>query len=173
MSKYIKSHSNFVLKTKHQDTKDGVIYERDITTIGGRDRFSKGQVPVYRSGNFVITVNNEDTLYKKAATQEWKENESGNTWNLDILEGYEKDEKSSYDKRIVIKKDYYDLRDFSYFGSCSELMRASINGIIKKFPGELFVPVITAWVFNDSGNTKFYSEEITEAYQREHPSLSY
>ena len=141
MSKYIKSHSNFVLKTKHQDTKDGVIYERDITTIGGRDRFSKGQVPVYRSGNFVITVNNEDTLYKKTPSQEWKTNDEGDIWTLDVLDRYEKDDKSSYDKRLVIKKDYHDLRDFSYFGSCSELMRASINGIISKFPGELFTPV--------------------------------
>lgn len=163
MVKYVKSHSNYVLKSKHQETNNGVIYERDITTIGGRDRFSKGQVPIYRSGNFVITVNNDNTTHKKTTNQEWESNDSGDTWTLDILDNYEKDEKSSDDKKIVIKKDYYDLRDFAYFGSCSELIRASINDIIKKFPGELFVPTIKAWVFSDG--VKVYNEESAEDYK--------
>ena len=64
MTKYVKSYSNYVLKTKHQETNDGIIYERDITTIGGRDHFSAGQVPLYRSGNFIITINNDDTSHK-------------------------------------------------------------------------------------------------------------
>ena len=58
-NKYIKSYSNYVLKTKHQQTNNGTIFERDITTIGGRDQFAKGQVPIYRTGNFVITTNND------------------------------------------------------------------------------------------------------------------
>ena len=173
MTKFVKSYSNYVLKSKHQETNNGVIYERDITTIGGRDRFSKGQVPIYRSGNFVITVNNDNTIHKKTTSQEWESNESGDTWTLDILDNYEKDEKSSDDKKIVIKKDYYDLRDFAYFGSCSELIRASINDIIKKFPGELFVPTVTAFVFDDSGNTKFYSEDVAKLYESENTGLTY
>ena len=40
MADYIKSHSNFVLKKKHQDINSGVIYERDITTIGGLNQFA-------------------------------------------------------------------------------------------------------------------------------------
>ena len=53
---YIKSHSNYVIKKRHQDTNDGTIFERDITTIGGINRFSKGQLPIYNSGNFIITA---------------------------------------------------------------------------------------------------------------------
>ena len=53
---YIKSHSNYVLKTKHQLTKDGTVWERDMTTIGGLNQYAKGQVPIYKSGNFIITV---------------------------------------------------------------------------------------------------------------------
>ena len=56
---YIKSFSNYVLKRKQQDINSGTIYERDITTIGGLNQFAKGQVPIYKSGNFIITVNNE------------------------------------------------------------------------------------------------------------------
>ena len=97
MAKYVKSYSNYVLKTKHQETNDGIIYERDITTIGGRDHFSAGQVPLYRSGNFIITINNDDTSHKKSSTQGWESNLSGDTWTLDILSQYKKDEKSSYD----------------------------------------------------------------------------
>lgn len=58
---YIKSHSNYVLKSRHQLTNDGTILERDITTIGGLNQFSKGQVPIYKSSNFIITVNDSDT----------------------------------------------------------------------------------------------------------------
>jgi hypothetical protein len=162
MAKYVKSHSNYVLKTKHQEINDGIAYERDITTIGGRDRFAKGQIPIYKSGNFVITVNGDNTAYKKTPSQEWKGNDEGDVWTLDILKNYEKDEKSSYDERIVIKKDYYDLRDFAYFGSCSELIRTSVNNVIDKFPGELFVPTIDVWIFDDGA--KFYSKEVAEAY---------
>ena len=52
----IKSHSNYVLKSKHQVIEDGTIWERDITTIGGISDFPSGQIPVYKSGNFIISV---------------------------------------------------------------------------------------------------------------------
>ena len=54
---YIKTHSNYVLKKDHQTVADGTIWERDITTIGGVNQFSPGQIPIYRSNNFIITVN--------------------------------------------------------------------------------------------------------------------
>ena len=162
MGRYVKSHSNYLLKAKHQEISDGIIYERDITTIGGRDHFAKGQIPIYKSGNFVITVNNDNTAYKKIPSSEWKGNGEGDVWTLDILKNYEKDEKSSYDKKIVIKKDYYDLRDFAYFGSCSELIRTSVNNIIDKFHGELFVPYVDVWVFDN--DVKLYSLEAAKKY---------
>ena len=163
MARYIKSYSNYVLKKKHQTTNDGVIYERDITTIGGRDQFAKGQIPIYKSGNFVITTNNDNTAYKKTSSIAWEKNDTGeDVWTLDILENYEKDEKSSFDKKIVIKKDYYDLRDFAYYGSCSELIRASINNILKTYPGELYIPINKVWESSDG--ITFYTEEAASAY---------
>lgn len=151
---YIKSHSNYVLKKRHQNVNGGTIYERDITTIGGRNNFSKGQVPVYQSGNFVITVNNEDNVQKSIYSQGWEQNDNGEVWTLKSLEGLIKDETSSEDKKIVLKQDYYNLRDFAYFGSCSELIRASISDILKKYPGELFVPydntIVYTYTFNDT-----------------------
>ena len=64
---FIKSHSNYVLKKRHQDVYDGTIFERDITTIGGIGTFPMGQVPVYRSSNFIITVNGGNTVSKETA----------------------------------------------------------------------------------------------------------
>lgn len=151
---YIKSHSNYILKKRHQNVNGGTIYERDITTIGGRDNFSKGQVPLYQSGNFVITVNNDDNVQKSIYSDGWEKNEDGDIWTLENLEGIIKDETTSEDERIVLKQDYYNLRDFAYFGSCSELVRASVSDILKKYPGELFVPydgtVVSAFTYDDT-----------------------
>ena len=152
---YTKSYSNYVLKTKHQNSNKGTIYERDITTIGGRDQFAKGQIPIYKSGNFVITINNGREFYKKINPSEWYRNRIGDVWTTDELSLYTKDEKSSYDKKIEIKKDFYDIRDFAYYGSCAELVRGSINGIIRDFPGELYTP-------NDGGGkVHIYEDETT------------
>lgn len=162
--KYIKSHSNFVERTRHQLTNDGVIFERDITTIGGRDQFARGQVPIFRSGNFVITTSNDNNVYNKISDKQWQRNETGDIWTLDSLRPYEKDEKTSYDRKIVIKKDYHDLRDYAYFGSCSELMRGSINDILNTYPGELFVPYETLYVQNDGDGVQYTEEAARLAW---------
>ena len=137
----IKSHSNYVIRKRHQYTTDGTIFERDITTIGGLDQFAPGQVPVYRHGNFIITVNNEDNSSRHVMPVKWEENEDGNVWDVDALEK-QKSDPSSVEDSIVIKKDYYNLMDFAYYGSCAELIRGSVTDIIRRFPGELYAPYV-------------------------------
>jgi hypothetical protein len=141
---YIKSHSNYVLKTKHQNVNDGIIYERDAVTIGGLNQFAPGQVPIYKSSNFIITVNNEDNPSRNISSSKWEENENGEIWTLNDVTSASSANTTVDDAEIVIKQDYYSLRDFSYYGSCAELVRASINDIIRKFPGELYGPKITS-----------------------------
>lgn len=135
---YIKSHSNYVLKKKHQRTDDGVIYERDYTTIGGIDNFAARQVPKYKSGNFIITVNDENVQYKSNALNNWAENEHGTIWTYSDVKNASAETEYTEDK-IVLKNDYYKLSDFAYYGSCAELVRGSVNGILSTFPGELYV----------------------------------
>ena len=135
---FIKSHSNYVLKKKHQDISDGTIYERDITTIGGLNQFAKGQAPIYRSSNFIITVNAAPTPTKDGGGTKWVGNDDGDVWNLSNLSGMVVDDKTQDDTAVVLKQDYYDFTDFAYFGSLVELFRVSLLRIIRTFPGELY-----------------------------------
>ena len=139
---YIKSYSNYVLKRKHQDINSGSIYERDITTIGGLNQFAKGQVPIYKSSNFIITVNNESKTSRNHLNKGWEKNGSEDVWTLSNINESNGVESAEKTLKIVLKQDYYKLRDFAYFGSCVELIRASIIDIINRFPGELHVPRI-------------------------------
>ena len=135
----VKSHSNYVLKSRHQDVSDGTIYERDITTIGGVNQFAKGMTPIYRSNNFIITVRNDKGSTNTYGNSKWEKNRnSGNTWTLENLSGLTSSDESSDSTKIVLKQDYYDFCDFAYYGSLSELFRASITDILSRFPGELY-----------------------------------
>lgn len=134
---YIKSKSNYVIKTKHQNTNDGTIYERDAVTIGGIDQFAPNQVPIYKSGNFILTINNESNPSKKISNDKWEENDNGVVWTLNDVKNIDED-TDEINANIVLKKDYYSLKDFAYFGSCSELIRVSINDILTRFPGEMY-----------------------------------
>lgn len=137
MPQYIKSHSNYVLKKKHQEVNNGDIYERDITTIGGLNQFAPGQIPIYKSGNFIITVGNKDTSSRSIINERWEESTSGEVWTMDTIDTSTSSNDIENDLKIVLKQDYYDLSDFAYFGSCSELIRASLTDILARFPGEL------------------------------------
>ena len=154
---YIKSHSNYVIKDKHQLTNDGTILERDIATIGGLNKFALGQTPIYASGNFIITINNEGTSTKNYGSEnvfeEWTLNDINNSAVKNDINTNE----------IVLKKDFYSLKDFAYYGSCSELIRASITDIIRRFPGELYSPIINGGGINiyykSNGKTQILGNE--------------
>ena len=155
---YIKSYSNYVLKRKHQDINSGTIYERDITTIGGLNQFAKGQVPIYKSGNFIITVNNEIKSDRNFLNNSgWEKNGSEDIWTLSNINESNDVESAEKTLKIVLKQDYYKLKDFAYFGSCSELIRASIIDIVDRFPGELYIPSIPINKNEISGIPVFYT----------------
>ena len=140
MPQYIKSHSNYVLKSKHQTLADGsTIFERDITTIGGLNQFAPGQKPIYRSNNFIITVRDDGGISNQYNRKKWTENKvSGNIWTATALKSIVSNDDDNNDTKIVLKQDYYDFRDFCYYGSLAEMFRASITDIIARFPGELY-----------------------------------
>lgn len=157
MAKYIKSHSNFVVKSRHKDLQSSTIWERDITTIGGVDQYAKGQIPIYKSGNFIITVRNDGTYARDISQTKWTLNgASGDTWTQNAIDSIDSGTTVPVENDLLIrpKQDYYDLRDFAYYGSCVELIRGSINGIIQEFPGELFCESV-----NEEGRQMVYYEQ--------------
>lgn len=134
---YIKSHSNYVLKTKHQLTKDGTVWERDMTTIGGLNQYAKGQVPIYKSGNFIITVRGGGSSPRMYNTTNWDANKDGEVWTLNSLSSTTVSNSEDEEEKIVLKQDYYDLRDFAYYGSLTDLFQGSVTDALQRFPGEL------------------------------------
>lgn len=159
MPQYIKSHSNYVLKKKHQEVNNGDIYERDITTIGGLNQFAPGQIPIYKSGNFIITVGNKDTSSRSIINERWEESTSGEVWTMNTINASTSSNDIENDLKIVLKQDYYDLSDFAYFGSCSELIRSSLTDILARFPGEL-APAIESEKPLQAA-VAYYSDSIT------------
>jgi len=153
---FIKSHSNYVLRKKHQTTSDGTIWERDITTIGGVNQFAPGQTPIYKSSNFIITVRNDGKISNQYNQSKWKENESGDTWTLETISGMTSEFEDQNDVKIVLKQDYYDFCDFVYYGSLSEMFRASISDILQRFPGELY----------GTSENAYYTSAITVDFEK-------
>ena len=107
MADFIKSYSNYVLKRKHQDIDSGSIYERDITTIGGLNQFAKGQVPIYKSSNFIITVNNETKAQRNFLNDGWEKNGSEEVWTLNNINDATDIESAEKTLKIVLKQDYF------------------------------------------------------------------
>lgn len=150
----IKSHSNYVLKKKHQEIEDGTIWERDITTIGGVNQFSPGQIPIYKSSNFIITVRNDGKVSNQYNQTKWKANEDSDIWTIGDVTNMSSEFEDQNDVKIVLKNDYYDFCDFAYYGSLTELFRASINDILSRFPGELY----------RTNSNRYYTSATTEDF---------
>lgn len=133
MSRYIKFYSNYVLKKRHQLVNDGTIFERDWVTVGGVNRMTPGQTPVYSNGNFIITVGSVSNSKKRHKFGNWVQNGDSDEWTYDDVSRVDDGLNS-----ISFNNSTNDLRDYAYFGSCVELIRASIENIIKYFPAELY-----------------------------------
>lgn len=130
-ARYVKNHSNYLLRKKHQDTIDGRILEKDWVTIGGRERYySRDKKKSYHGdNNFVFTVTNIPTYRKKHRygkfIAEWQYDDVKDA--KPIVNQVKRNNKSN------------DIRDFAYYGSASELVRSSIENIIANFPPYLTV----------------------------------
>ena len=147
MPKYIKSHSNYRLSTKHQNVNGGKILERDITTIGGISPFAMGQNTIYSSGNFIIAINDSTGPSRHIRKGGWVNNDmSGSTWTYGVLANQASDVNASIEKNIVLKNDYMDFRTFACYGSLADLVENSVSDILDRFPYE---------IYTDEGNGEY------------------
>ena len=176
MSDFIKSYSNYILKKQHQLVNDGKIYERDWVTIRGTDKFTAGQIPIYAESNFKITVRGGLFGRKKHNFGDWIENceKTSDEWTMDTLSScnYDVDD----DGRVELNQKSDNLIDFAYYGSCTELIRASVEDIIRKFPAELYFgnrkqeyvktnntfAYLNGWIVENPFGIDLYSESINE-----------
>lgn len=141
--RYTRFHSSYILRKKHQSTNLGTIYERDWPTTNGLNvlRFGAGRRIWYNSGSFVFTTSNIPTYHKKhkltTETKEW-------TWD---------DCKDADGTTNKVQPNFItnDIRDYAYYGSCVELIRATIEEIIADFPGRIIVSNRTAEGYNIDG----------------------
>jgi hypothetical protein len=143
-NRYIVTHSNYTIKKKHKLLSGHTIYERDYMTTTNLGGFDSGAIP-YGEGNFKIVINEGKNLKRKHKYGDWLKNEncnqeSGDTCDVFSLNNMpEASSAITSETKIEIKPNKNSFLDFVYYGSCEEMIRASIDSIIVKFPAELYI----------------------------------
>lgn len=127
--RFTKIKSNYIMRSRHQKTDSGTIMDRDWVTTNGLNvlRFGAGRRIWYNNGNFVFTTSNIPTYHKRhKLTTETKE------WDWE-------DCQSADGTVNEVKPNFLtnDIRNYAYYGSCVELIRATIEEIIADFPGRI------------------------------------
>ena len=132
--KFIKDKSFYTIKKHHVNTPGGTIYENDYMTIVQNDDILD-EVLLYPNSKFKIKIRTDENKKKRHVKTPWLLNESGSSkWTKNSLPNIT---EISEESKIVLKPNYSSLNDFAYFGSAVELIRATVNDIIKRFPGGL------------------------------------
>lgn len=141
------------MRSQRQHTDLGALLERDWVTTNGLNvlRFGSGRKIWYNSGSFVFTTANIPSYHKKhklsTETTEWK-------W----------DDCESADSTVNTVMPTFnttDMRDYAYYGSCAELIRATIEDVISDFPGRLT---------STSERIIINGESVNDWYGDSHPS---
>lgn len=181
MAQYTKHNSNYIKTVEHQHLKDGsTIFERDWVTIGSQLNFGPGKIPYYNNGNFIFTTSPTPFFQKR-----YKNGVTVATWTYDDVK-----EASSTVNQIQFDEYTEDIRSFAYYGSCVELLRATIEKIIYEFPGnitlsedKLEIPpttengdytYINGYIVNNPFQIDLYTKDIhLQQYDNELRFLSY
>ena len=144
MAKYIKHNSNYIRTDRHQFLKGGsTIFERDWVTIGSQLHFGPGKVPYYNNGNFIFTTSPTPFYQKK-----YRNGVNVATWTYEDVK-----DASSIVNNVSFDEYTEDIRSFAYYGSCTELVRSSIENILQTFPG---------MIVKKSNQVQYYNEDESE-----------
>ena len=125
--RYSRNYSNYILRKKHQDISTGTIWERDWVTIGAQHQIERGKRPFFGDSGFLYTINNIPSTKKRHDYGKWVA-----SWLYDDVK-----DATSIVNSVEVNNLSNDIRDFAYYGSCSELISGSILDIIKWYPGVL------------------------------------
>ena len=150
--KLIKSKSIYSIKNRHSKTNNGIIYENDHITIIPNDGIYDDEMTLFSESNFKFKVRTDKTNKKKHVRGSFVKPLSGNdVWTLNDLKDVEKSDES----RIVLKPNYSSLKDFAYYGSAVELIKATVNSVVQNFPGGLQYYINGPAVYTND-NEKWY-----------------
>jgi len=115
------------------NTTAGTIYEKDHVTIVSNDGIYD-EMPMFSDSNFKFKIGADRDGKRRHTRGAWvkpNEDESGETWTLSTISGHVITEETT----IVEKPNYSSLKDFAYYGSAVELIKATVNDVILRFPG--------------------------------------
>lgn len=149
MARYSKYTSTFIKRQEHQYINDGSILERDWTTLGERHVIETGKRRVYGDSGFLFTENSLKSVKKRVKTNEWSEIYTEDSLPTNLTN----------EVNIIHIPDSQDIRDYAYYGSAVELIRSSLENIVKWFPGK-------AWAtnqhvdYNTEDNTLYLFEIV-------------
>lgn len=139
--KYIVTHSNYTVKKKHKTIGgDRTIYERDFAVTTNNGSWESNGIP-YGTSTFKMVKHNRLEGTKKHNYGGWltqtacPDENNSEIWSLKCLG----DTNISKEGKISLNPNSSSLLDFAYYGSCTELIKSTINKIIENFPGELYV----------------------------------
>lgn len=132
--KLIKSKSIYTIKKQHTVTNNGIIYENDHVTIVPNDGIYDDEMALFSESNFKYKIDTTKSSKKRHNRGEFikPEGDSGEAWTLNTLSATTVPTEES---TIVLKPNYSSLKDFAYYGSAVELIRATVNDIVLRFPG--------------------------------------
>lgn len=132
--KLTKSRSFYSLKKRHSKTYDGIIYENDHITMVSNDGLYDDDMVLYSDSNFKYRVDTKSNSKKRHVRGEFVKNgNDSDVWTLEDISASTISEES----QIINKPNYSSLKDFAYYGSAVELITATVNDVIMRFPGGL------------------------------------
>lgn len=156
-NRYIKSKSNYVLKSFHQSANIGDIAERDFMTIAELNSYAPGSLPAYGLNGFKMVVDDGVNLKKRHQYGTWLKNEAcgkpTNYWSGKCLDEDDETISMASSSEVVLKPNYTSILDFAYFGSARKLVESSVSNIIRHYPGEIFL--LDTYITTPSG-TRLY-----------------
>ena len=166
--------SNYTLRSRHKTLKNGTtIMERDYmvtSNLGGWDSIT---IP-YSENNFKFVHRDDRSTTRKHIIGKPVKNGDSEVWTMDIAKRniINKKSSTSEEAKNIIKPVYSSLLDFCYFGSCSEMIKASVSDIISKYPGELYVTnKRISYIDNNTDTERFLGDkyDFGELYLIDNP----
>ena len=152
MANYTKSPTKFVSKKRVGTTIDSNILEQDFSTV-----LKEPQNGLIRKDNVLMQYFEQERGKdgRKKYSKIIKQKQNGYIGQSTINEKNQKEHSA-------IKNQYTSLKDFAYYGSATELIKATITDIAKRFPGAIFWPSEDAPSYTIEGTD--YLEVSNEFY---------